>query len=479
MKCNSKLKAMRAKCDAINKTLSGYPTEEERERFCHMEFKQGVASRWYRNKKVFMCTECGCEVHVLTQHECPQCHAKWDADGVIAFNINENWRKKLVQEKAHYEQRHIAVFEAIDGLQLCRYYRVEKRIEFGKKASIHVWEIMRFFYFPDGERVMYQCAVGGMYVSDAFSYESNLYFRYEHCKNDPDYNYEYDGAIDRANYYVDKWVIKSLTKEWSYKPIEKLLNDCNGHTGAIRLIAYPYGETLIKSGQVDIFSYLMDNNMKITDDLKKLVNICNRHHYIVHDVSLWVDTLKYLKQQKKDIHNPKYVCPQDLRALHQQLLNRQHRIDEAARARRKAEEAQKEARMMKDWAAHFDKMLSLELDSTNLHIRPLQSIQEFEEEGEHMHHCVYSMHYWDYRKNPNTLILSAKDDDGNRLATIEYNMGTNKVIQCRAACNKVPPRYDEIVNFILNNKSKFVELEKFVGKEEKKTEPAKAMPIAA
>lgn len=35
-------------------------------------------------------------------------------------------------------------------------------------------------------------------------------------------------------------------------------------------------------------------------------------------------------------------------------------------------------------------------------------------------------------------------NDGNRLATIEYNLKTRQIIQCRAACNQHPERYDEI-----------------------------------
>ena len=68
-----------------------------------------------------------------------------------------------------------------------------------------------------------------------------------------------------------------------------------------------------------------------------------------------------------------------------------------------------------------------------------------------MHHCVYAMGYYDYNKKPNCLILSAKDSEGKRLATIEYNMKDLTIVQCRAACNQVPERDEEIRGLINSN----------------------------
>ena len=68
-----------------------------------------------------------------------------------------------------------------------------------------------------------------------------------------------------------------------------------------------------------------------------------------------------------------------------------------------------------------------------------------------MHHCVYAMGYYDYNKKPNCLILSAKDGEGKRLATIEYNTKDFSIVQCRAACNQVPERDEEIRGLINSN----------------------------
>ena len=77
-----------------------------------------------------------------------------------------------------------------------------------------------------------------------------------------------------------------------------------------------------------------------------------------------------------------------------------------------------------------------------------------------MHHCVFLNEYWNYNLHPYSLILSAKDDKGKRLATIEWNMKTNEIVQCNAACNQVPERDKEIRQLITYNKAKFVRLER-------------------
>lgn len=72
-----------------------------------------------------------------------------------------------------------------------------------------------------------------------------------------------------------------------------------------------------------------------------------------------------------------------------------------------------------------------------------------------MHHCVFGMEYY---KKSTSLILSAKDNDGNRLATIEYNTKNKEIVQCRAACNKVPERDAEIRALITSHTKDFKRL---------------------
>ena len=65
-----------------------------------------------------------------------------------------------------------------------------------------------------------------------------------------------------------------------------------------------------------------------------------------------------------------------------------------------------------------------------------------------MHHCVFSNEYF---AKEGTLVLSAKDKENNRLATIEISLSTFKILQCRAAYNKVPTDKDKIERLVRRN----------------------------
>ena len=126
--------------------------------------------------------------------------------------------------------------------------------------------------------------------------------------------------------------------------------------------------------------------------------------------------------------------------------------------RRELETKRKLERMEEEKTAYrkrWAKVLTLMLTGQNLNVRPLQTVEEFAEEGKAMHHCVFDNGY--YRKQ-NCLILSAKDADGNRLATIEYNTKNMEIVQCRAACNKQPMRDAEIRSLITSHRSDFEKL---------------------
>lgn len=92
--------------------------------------------------------------------------------------------------------------------------------------------------------------------------------------------------------------------------------------------------------------------------------------------------------------------------------------------------------------------------SENLVITPLKSVKEFKEEGSAMHHCVGSTQMGYYRKK-DSLVLSARDADGKRLATVEWDLVNHMVLQCLAACNAVPPRQKEIIDLVTTTMNQF------------------------
>lgn len=454
-----KVSAFEKQCTTINNRLKKIPGKTTALKIYNRVYQAGLVYRNYRRRKVFYCSECGSEIGVQTQKECPVCHAKWTA--------------KPVEYKALEVGYHM-VMEAKGDIQLCRIYRVDRRTHYGKPTDSEVWEVERFFYAPTGERKVFARSVNNMtYYYDAFSWFSDLQLRRE------DKNISWSASL-RYNLYIDSYTIKSFTKQWQYKDIPTLMKEFDNNTSALRVIAYPWAETMRKTGQEQLFRYMVNEKTLLPTGTAKALNICTRNHYVVSDPSLWLDTLYLLKHYRYDIHNAHYVCPVDLVGLHQTLFKRKQKEDErlrvirraawerrreqerirqnAAYAAMKAKQEKEEVKMKAHWAEHFAKILPLSLTSTDLTIRPLQSIDEFKEEGTAMHHCVYTMGYYDYNRHPTSLILSAKDNEGKRLATIEYNMQTKEIVQCRAAFNQVPERDKEIRALVNGNKVTFDKL---------------------
>lgn len=81
-------------------------------------------------------------------------------------------------------------------------------------------------------------------------------------------------------------------------------------------------------------------------------------------------------------------------------------------------------------------------------ISVVQSVEEMAIEGEEMHHCVFACKYFSKAKS---LILSAKDKDGNRVETIEVNLDTFQVVQSRGVCNKNSAYHDRILKLMEDN----------------------------
>ena len=78
-----------------------------------------------------------------------------------------------------------------------------------------------------------------------------------------------------------------------------------------------------------------------------------------------------------------------------------------------------------EYRKNKQKFFGLEITDGRIVIRPVQSVKEMQEEGDEMHHCVATNGYY---KRLDSLILSAKDKDGNRLETIEVSLKTMMVV---------------------------------------------------
>ena len=167
------------------------------------------------------------------------------------------------------------------------------------------------------------------------------------------------------------------------------------------------------------------------------LKVMNRHKIVIcrNDVNDFRDAITLMAECGKDIHSP--VLLKDWRHQHDLCLKIKER-------RKKELEIQNAMRQEEKFKKHHEKYLYMSFSEDGLNFRTLNSVTEYLEEGEAMHHCVYKCGY--YNKNE-TLIFSIRDDENKRLATLEYNMKLKKVMQCRACCNRVPERYDDMLKY--------------------------------
>lgn len=208
-------------------------------------------------------------------------------------------------------------------------------------------------------------------------------------------------------------------------------------------------EELVKQKQYGILSFWQHAGGPWKDRTRwqHAVRICERNKYIVDDGSLYMDYLELLRYFNLDTHNAKYVCPSDLKKEHDRLLNRKNKIEAKKEMEKKMQEAKE---FEEQYRERMQAFFGLSFGSGDIQIQPLKSVEEFAEEGLAMHHCVYAMGYYDGKRHPDSLIMSAKDKEGNRLETIEVNTKSWKVIQSRGVCNQNSPRHEDIVKLVAN-----------------------------
>lgn len=206
-----------------------------------------------------------------------------------------------------------------------------------------------------------------------------------------------------------------------------------------QILSSPHFETVVKAGRYDIIEGV---NYEHINSLWPQLKMIIRHNYRPKDMYTWKDTIALAAANGMDNMSMKYVCPDDLTAIHDTLC----RIN---RRRLQGKEVERMKSGDSRFRRHYGQLLNVAISESGIDIRPLQGAEEFVDEGNAMHHCVAT-----YYNNTDNLILTARAD-GIRLATIELDLDDLHVVQCRGRHNTVPKRYDDIIAIIEKNKNLF------------------------
>ena len=365
------------------------------------------------------CMDCG-HSWVMNKHRetctCPHCRAK--------LQVKETYERKLQQKQ------YFTILTTCGEFQVLRMFLLVVGMEKGYKAQTSIIEIGQYWWNMQGRKAVVAIQrVLGHYV-DTFSYYSPMAIRndneaYQHIVYSPIYPKFKVTDILRRNGFKDNFYGIVPTQL-----IPALLTDSRV-------------ETLLKAGRTDHLRYFLGNR-RTFEELWQSYKIAVRNSYEIADISLWSDYVDTLRRLGKDIHNPKYLCPTNLKGEH----DRRH--EELLRQREREEIEQKQQKAMEDEKRFKElksKFFGIHFTDGTIQVHVLESVQEHLEEGVSMHHCVFSNEY--YLKE-DSLILSATIG-GKRIETIEVSLRTLEVVQSRGVCNKNTEYHEQIVNLVNAN----------------------------
>lgn len=204
-----------------------------------------------------------------------------------------------------------------------------------------------------------------------------------------------------------------------------------------------YGETLLKMGRIDLFEKWLNHK-----DTAPSMKVALRNGGLKEgtDIDLWFDHLDLLRKLGLDTHSPKYLCPADLVMEHQRLNDKLARIEAQLQVERNLAIARKNPAILQGIRARGEKWGEFRINENGLTFVPLISIEDYVYEGKKMHHCVGG--YYDHF---NSLILSARGQNGRIWETIEIRLSQYSIIQSQGVCNKRTDRHQEIMDIVMNH----------------------------
>lgn len=287
-------------------------------------------------------------------------------------------------------------------------------------------------------------------------------------------------TVARSTHYVpyvyDAWnwdkpmAIKDRRRQYSYNPDKYDVDAAftyprrallpiikrNGFTGRCKtlsafaqaklLLTDREAEVLAKNGQYALLGWKWAKGYKeFCMPFAHSIRIASKHGYIVKDASMWMDYLDLLGYFHLDTHNAHYVCPDNLKEVHDHLLARKKRAEERKAAEERRKDAAKWEKIYHEEKARF---FGVCFGNEHITVTVIKSVQDMADEGKAMHHCVYDMGYY---KKSDSLILTARDTSGKRIETIEVSLKTFSVVQSRGVCNKNTEYHEEIIQLVNDN----------------------------
>ena len=380
---------------------------------------------------------------------CQSCGHKWNDKKAVTSSrtVCPHCGKRLnieVTRKHHFsEMYYYGVITTIQGCQVYRMFSMFINFHFNGKAVYRFYEVYQHWLSADcrSSVLISRSRTPSVWYYDAWNYRSPMEVR----KDSPHFRYYISPSatflINISKSLKKRGITKNFYGNHPFRLMKEVASDN-------RL------ETLLKVNQIQALNYVVRYGN--IDKYWPSIKICLRHKYNITD--LWFDYISNLIRFGKDIRNPKYVCPDNLQEVHDELVEHIHRIEERERRERQAryliEEEQRRLKQLEEskkeeenYQKEKGKFFDINFTDGVVTVRVLNSIQEFFEEGKEMHHCVFANRYYNHK---DSLILTARVNE-ERMETVEVSLNNLEILQSRGKYNQDSPYHSRIISLVKNN----------------------------
>ena len=378
-----------------------------------------------QSRKSIFCLECGhnwkiTDVKKRKNVTCEKCFKK--------LAITDRYNNGL-KETDYYQ-----IITAVDNFQIIRMICITKSMRKNFKSSHFAHEVMQIFIDETGKtRTMSKNVMGMSQYYDQWIVYSELSLK---------------SRSENRRFNLTPSFIQSNKK---IHPIIKR-NGFKGNFMGIApqilfkaILSDSIAETLLKTNQHDMLYYHIRNtNLHPTGIYWNAIKICIRNNYEIKDAKLWIDYIDLLQYYMKDIRNPKYVCPEDLKKAHDKLMAKKIKEIWKNTVEENKRQIGKNQRHYFKAKKHFFGLVFSEKD---ISINVIETIKEFLEEGCIHNHCVFTNEYY---KKQNSLILSAKVN-GVHAETVQISLENLEILQSRGKGNKATKYNKEIIRLVSKN----------------------------
>lgn len=331
-----------------------------------------------------------------------------------------------------------AIITTCRGFQVVRVFSVSKHMKKKTPCRFLHSEVAQYWIREDGKITMIACHKVGMYGGGS--------------------RWDY-GTMSIKNYFNVQY--NSVCPGRKILPAVKR----NGFTGSFHgmyqhilfsaILSSPNNETLFKSGQISAFKHSAErmNGALEVGRLWPSLKICIRNNYIVHDFQTWRDYVRMISDMGRDINNPKYVCPADLHAAHNKVVEKGRiasRRQQLVDLRKQLKESQKQYKI--DKGQYFGLEFTYPVPGTTsiLSVKVMESVHDCMVEADLLRHCAFQQKYF---AKKDSLLFSARMD-GQVIETVEVSISTKQIIQARGSRNQASVYNAMIVDLVNKNMRK-------------------------